>query len=78
MQLFGCKEQHLHRQTFFDILMVKNVPATDLVLFSEENAQTASNYMIFKMYCKDYQTVTKKQGVKGFPPFSSPVLLFTL
>ena len=36
--------------------------------------QTATNYMVFKMYCKDYQTVIKKQGVKGIPPFSSPVL----
>ena len=47
-----------------------------LVLFLVENAQTAGNYMVFKMYCKDYQTVIKKQGVKGIPPLSSLILLF--
>ena len=36
--------------------------------------QTATNYMVFKMYCEDYQLVTKKQGVKRVPPFSSCVL----
>ena len=47
-----------------------------LVLFWAENVQTATNYMVFKMYMQDYQIVIKKQGVKGIPPFSSLILLF--
>ena len=38
--------------------------------------QTASNYILLKMYMTDNEAVIKKQGVNGILPFSSPVLLF--
>ncbi len=38
--------------------------------------QIATNYMVLKMYCKDYQAAIKKEGVKCFPPVSSQILLY--
>ena len=36
-----------------------------------QKTKTSTCYMLLQTYCKDYQLVTKKQGVKGFPPLSS-------
>ena len=52
----------------FDIFSGKKVSGGKAGFFSAENVKTATNYMVLKMYCQDYQTVIKKQGANGIPP----------
>ena len=61
---------------FFDIFNGKHRGREAAIYSYRKNRQTATNYIVFKMHCQDYQLVAKKQGVNGIPPLSSVILLF--